>query len=52
MGGTKSWFRRFGEEKQLLAVLGIKSQFLDHPAHGAVIIQSALPCCTTSSESS
>jgi len=44
VGGPQSWFGCFGEEKQLMALLGVKSQFLGHPAHGAVIVQSALPC--------
>jgi len=44
VGGPQSWFGCFGEEKQLLALLGIKSQFIGHPAHIEVIIWSALLC--------
>ena len=44
VGGPQSWFGCFGEEKQLLALSGVKSQFLGLPTHGAVIIPCALPC--------
>jgi hypothetical protein len=40
LGGPQIWSGHYGEEKNLLFILGIEPRLLSHPAHSLVAIQT------------